>query len=93
MWTAFWHVLYFVILLAMAILWRPTTNNTRYAYSEMPQDGDDEITLQPLNLGGDVVQRKPPEEELKPENIKEVKLDEFPVVFSISDGDDAINDE
>lgn len=42
----------------------------------MPQDGEDEITLQPLNLGGDVVQRKSPEDELKPENIKEVKLDE-----------------
>mmetsp|Transcript_3288 Transcript_3288/g.5405 ORF Transcript_3288/g.5405 Transcript_3288/m.5405 type:complete len:491 (-) Transcript_3288:20-1492(-) len=31
---AFWHLLYFSILLAIAYLWRPTTNNTRYAYVE-----------------------------------------------------------
>ena len=31
---AFWHLLYFSILLAIAFLWRPTTNNTRYAYKE-----------------------------------------------------------
>lgn len=35
-WTfqAFWHLLYFFILFAIAYLWRPTTNNTRYAYKE-----------------------------------------------------------
>merc|ERR1712232_1227267 len=31
---AFWHLLYFSILFAIAYLWRPTTNNTRYAYKE-----------------------------------------------------------
>merc|ERR1712137_146032 len=31
---AFWEVLYFVVLVAIAVLWRPTTNNTRYAYAE-----------------------------------------------------------
>lgn len=31
---AFWHLLYFSILLAIAFLWRPTTNNARYAYQE-----------------------------------------------------------
>jgi len=94
-WTAFWHVLYLVVLLAIAVLWRPTTNNTRYAYSEMPQDGEDEITLQPLNVGSDLFQRKAgTEEEAKPDNSKEVKLDEIPVAFSISDADeDAIDEE
>jgi len=34
MFQAFWHLLYFSILCAIALLWRPTTNNTRYAYVE-----------------------------------------------------------
>lgn len=34
MFQAFWHFLYFAILVAIAYLWRPTTNNTRYAYVE-----------------------------------------------------------
>jgi len=32
MFQAFWHLLYFTILVAIAFLWRPTKNNTRYAY-------------------------------------------------------------
>ena len=31
---AFWHILYYAILVAIVYLWRPTTNNTRYAYVE-----------------------------------------------------------
>merc|ERR1712137_1466878 len=42
---AFWHLLYFSILLAIAYLWRPTTNNTRYAYKESE---DIEIPLVPV---------------------------------------------
>jgi len=37
---AFWHILYFVILGAIAIIWRPTTNNTRYAYVESEDNFD-----------------------------------------------------
>lgn len=37
-WNAFWHTLYFIILIAICIIWRPTENNSRYAYSEMPQE-------------------------------------------------------
>ena len=35
-WTfqAFWQVLYFVLLTALAAIWRPTENNMRYAYVE-----------------------------------------------------------
>jgi hypothetical protein len=43
-WNAFWHTLYFVILIAIAILWRPTENNSRYAYSEMPTEDDVPLT-------------------------------------------------
>merc|ERR1712137_453329 len=50
---AFWHLLYFSILLAIAILWRPTTNNTRYAYKESE---DIEMMLVPDD--GQTVQRK-----------------------------------
>jgi len=34
MWEAFWHLLYFIILTAIAFLWRPRQNNTRYGYAE-----------------------------------------------------------
>ena len=30
---AFWHLLYYVVLLSLVVLWRPTSNNTRYAYA------------------------------------------------------------
>merc|ERR1711974_501148 len=43
---AFWHFLYFSILLAIAYLWRPTTNNTRYAYKESE---DIEMMLAPTD--------------------------------------------
>jgi len=46
-WNAFWHTLYFIILIAIIILWRPTENNSRYAYSEMPQE--EEIALSTLS--------------------------------------------
>jgi len=60
-WAAFWHILYFAILLAIAIIWRPTDNNTRYAYTELLVDNpEEEIHLQPLNL---VTQRSKKEDE------------------------------
>lgn len=36
-WESFWHVLYFLVLLVICVLWRPTENNTRYAYSELKE--------------------------------------------------------
>ena len=69
MWTAFWHLLYLAVLLVIAVLWRPTDNNTRYAYSEMePQP--EEYTLQPFNSNGDVLQRKAKEEESQEPHAK-----------------------
>merc|ERR1712137_197376 len=44
---AFWHLLYFTIMLAIAFLWRPTTNNTRYAYKEA-----DDIELNLISKSG-----------------------------------------
>lgn len=35
---AFWQLLYFFVLLALAALWRPTHNNTRYAYADVRAD-------------------------------------------------------
>ncbi|KAK7601879.1 hypothetical protein V9T40_009320 [Parthenolecanium corni] len=45
---AFWHLLFSIILLVIMILWRPTNNNQRYAFSPLldaPDDdeSDDEI--------------------------------------------------
>ncbi|KJE94392.1 hypothetical protein CAOG_05036 [Capsaspora owczarzaki ATCC 30864] len=40
--TALWHAMFFLTLLSISILWRPTSNNTRYAYTPLDQDDDDE---------------------------------------------------
>lgn len=40
---AFWHVLYFVVLLAICYLWSPSKNNLQYLYmDELGQEADDE---------------------------------------------------
>ncbi|EDQ92154.1 uncharacterized protein MONBRDRAFT_35943 [Monosiga brevicollis MX1] len=38
----FWHLLFFAILSAIMVLWRPTQNNQRYAYTALDNDDDDE---------------------------------------------------
>lgn len=40
--TAFWHVLFSVLLMVIMILWRPTNNNQRYAFSPLLDNEDDE---------------------------------------------------
>ncbi|XP_075152292.1 transmembrane protein 87A [Haematobia irritans] len=43
--TAFWHILFSVLLLVIMVLWRPTNNNQRYAFTPLldnPEDEDDE---------------------------------------------------
>ena len=38
---AFWHVLYFMVLLAICYLWSPSKNNRQYAYmDELGQEAD-----------------------------------------------------
>ncbi|XP_037031882.1 transmembrane protein 87A isoform X2 [Bradysia coprophila] len=42
---AFWHVLFSLLLSVIMILWRPTNNNQRYAFTPLldnPEDEDDE---------------------------------------------------
>lgn len=42
---AFWHILFSVLLLVIMVLWRPTNNNQRYAFTPLldnPEDEDDE---------------------------------------------------
>lgn len=42
---AFWHILFSLLLLVIMILWRPTNNNQRYAFTPLldnPEDEDDD---------------------------------------------------
>lgn len=39
---AYWHILFSIILLAIMILWRPTNNNQRYAFTPLLDVSDDE---------------------------------------------------
>ncbi|XP_046550853.1 transmembrane protein 87A-like [Haliotis rubra] len=40
---AFWHLLFSVLLLIIMILWRPTANNQRYAFSPLLDAAEDEV--------------------------------------------------
>lgn len=51
MFQAFWHLLYFMILVAIAFIWRPVTNNTRYAYREAD---DIELEIIQVKKGGPI---------------------------------------
>lgn len=42
LWLAFWHFSFFTLVCIFAVLWRPTKNNTRYGYSEVYYDDDNE---------------------------------------------------
>ncbi|KAK0397125.1 hypothetical protein QR680_001995 [Steinernema hermaphroditum] len=44
MWVdaAFWHVLFCTILVVIMFLWRPSTNNVRYAFTPLLDDSEDE---------------------------------------------------
>uniref|UniRef100_H2XRS4 Transmembrane protein 87A n=1 Tax=Ciona intestinalis TaxID=7719 RepID=H2XRS4_CIOIN len=50
--TAFWHLLFSVILFVIMILWRPTANNQRYAYSPMVDGNDSDEDEEPMLSGG-----------------------------------------
>ncbi|KAL0267330.1 UNVERIFIED_CONTAM: hypothetical protein PYX00_009627 [Menopon gallinae] len=39
---AYWHILFSVILLVIMILWRPTNNNQRYAFTPLLDAADDD---------------------------------------------------
>jgi hypothetical protein len=41
LWPAFWEVLYLIVLIALVALWRPTANNTRYAYADVRGGGEE----------------------------------------------------
>eukprot|EP00164_Ancoracysta_twista_P004253 GFYU01005731.1.p1 GENE.GFYU01005731.1~~GFYU01005731.1.p1 ORF type:complete len:515 (+),score=109.61 GFYU01005731.1:170-1714(+) len=49
---AYWDVLYFGILVAIMILWRPSQNSQRYAYSEELPQADDEPAVPMSTIGG-----------------------------------------
>lgn len=47
MWVedAFWHIQFSLLLLVIMVLWRPTNNNQRYAFTPLldnPEDEDDD---------------------------------------------------
>ncbi|XP_067119815.1 transmembrane protein 87A isoform X2 [Centruroides vittatus] len=48
---AYWHLLFSIILLVIMILWRPTNNNQRYAFTPLldAEDDDDDIKDHTVN--------------------------------------------
>jgi len=41
-----WHITYFIVLIAIAILWRPSSHTLLYAFSEQLSADDDKIEMQ-----------------------------------------------
>ena len=50
--TAYWHILFSIMLLFIMVLFRPTNNNQRYAFTLLDHDSDDEdeVVLIPESL-------------------------------------------
>ncbi|XP_078673913.1 transmembrane protein 87A-like isoform X1 [Branchiostoma floridae x Branchiostoma belcheri] len=46
---AYWHLLFSVILMVIMVLWRPTANNQRYAFSPLTEEQDVEAEEPMLN--------------------------------------------
>ena len=42
----FWHVLFAWILLVVMIIWRPSSNRSRFAYSLVTDADDDEVLFE-----------------------------------------------
>ncbi|KAF2357993.1 Lung seven transmembrane receptor-like [Trinorchestia longiramus] len=49
---AFWHLLFALLLLAIMVLWRPTNNNQRFAFSPLLDEGSDAEEQDHLIGGG-----------------------------------------
>eukprot|EP00475_Leptophrys_vorax_P027981 TRINITY_DN4013_c0_g1_i2.p1 TRINITY_DN4013_c0_g1~~TRINITY_DN4013_c0_g1_i2.p1 ORF type:complete len:318 (+),score=38.37 TRINITY_DN4013_c0_g1_i2:86-955(+) len=66
----FWHVLQYVLLCAICVLWAPSQNSTRYAYSEDAPEDEDEVAL------ASIPAEKVPLTEKKPVNTDVFTLEE-----------------
>ena len=54
-WESFWAFMFYVILVSIAIIWRPIENNTRYAYAKVARKkkkDQEEIEMQPVDSHG-----------------------------------------
>ena len=45
----FWHVLFAFILLVVMVIWRPSSNRSRFAYSLVTDADDDEVLFEQGN--------------------------------------------
>ena len=45
---AYWHLLFSMVLLVIMLLWRPTANNQRYAFSPLLDPAEDGEDLEPF---------------------------------------------
>lgn len=53
----FWHILFFVILVSISVLWRPTNNNARFAYSPLETIDESENVVTP-NFASDTLKMR-----------------------------------
>lgn len=56
---AFWHLLFSIILIVIIVLWRPTANNQRYAFSPLLDQADEEAEEPMMNDAFDGMKMRP----------------------------------
>lgn len=71
---AFWHVLFSIILVSIMILWRPTNNSQRYAFTPLVNDedlmSDDDDQALPMDMKN--VQRRELTKKIENSSVEEV---------------------
>lgn len=94
LYDAIWHLLYYSVLVSIAVLWRPTINNTRYAYTES-EDAEimlEEVTTEPEIVVDGITQRTKGDAATPGSNPGAIDDLTLPS-FSIEDDDDDFLDE
>lgn len=72
----FWHLLQFVLLCAICVLWAPSQNPTRFAYSEdAPPEDEEEVGLTSV-VAGDKEKTPAPAADKKPVNTDVFSLED-----------------
>ncbi|CAD5213967.1 unnamed protein product [Bursaphelenchus okinawaensis] len=82
--TAFWHVFFCVILVMIMVLWRPSQNNQRYAFTPLLDNSEDEND----DADDDVLFTNTQNglfEEVKMRNVKDNKSDENKKKSNVAD--------
>ncbi|EGC38067.1 hypothetical protein DICPUDRAFT_91491 [Dictyostelium purpureum] len=87
-----WGASYFTVLVAICWIWKPNSNNQKFAYSEL-NDQDEEVVMESIDSYGNISRNRNSndiESNITQHDnvIEEIDDDEMQNAFSIQDNDD-----